>query len=184
VSVSAEKSSGHALDAGQFEVTVMRGVVKWYDQKRGYGFIRMPDGHPDAILLPSRLKEAGYAFVRKDSHITCQVVSGPRGMQCVRVLSIDESTTLLERERSTDIKNVRVVEGPTQLAVKSFFSDRGYGFFELPGRPDVFFHNTTLKWSGVVRSPVAGQVFDVFYGENTAKLDGSLLAVAVRSTTS
>lgn len=61
------------------------GVVKWFDQEKGYGFISCNNGN-DVFVHHSQVKEKGN---NKDLHegesITCDIEEGARGPMAVNV---------------------------------------------------------------------------------------------------
>lgn len=65
------------------------GIVKWFDNKRGYGFISANNGK-DIFVHRSQIKEKG---PRKDLHegenITFDSVEGKRGMQAINVQRLE-----------------------------------------------------------------------------------------------
>ena len=67
--------------------------VKWFNPAKGFGFVAMSDGTPDAFLPMAILRRAGYEEVREGTSITCEVGSGAKGPLVVNVLNIDSSTT-------------------------------------------------------------------------------------------
>lgn len=71
------------------------GIVKWYDGKRGYGFISGRSGN-DVFVHHSGIKEQG---PRKDLHegqeVMFDVVEGQRGLQATNVQKMDTVETYL-----------------------------------------------------------------------------------------
>jgi CspA family cold shock protein len=47
--------------------------VKWFNASKGFGFVTMADGSPDAFLPMAILRRAGYEDVREGASITCEV---------------------------------------------------------------------------------------------------------------
>src|SRR6202050_2700071 len=68
--------------------------VKWFNPAKGFGFVAMSDGTPDAFLPMAILRRAGYEEVREGTSITCEVGSGAKGPLVVNVLNIDNSTAV------------------------------------------------------------------------------------------
>lgn len=122
--------------------------VKWFNASKGFGFVTMSDGSPDAFLPMAILRRAGYEDVREGSSITCEVGAGAKGPLVTTVISIDASTAVAagfgsDRRGS---RQASTVEG----AVKWFEPDKGYGFISPDGGgKDVFIHITALRRSGI-----------------------------------
>ena len=122
--------------------------VKWFNASKGFGFVTMADGSPDAFLPMAILRRAGYEDVREGSSITCEVGAGAKGPLVTTVISIDASTAVVS-EFGGDRRGARpssTVDG----AVKWFEPDKGYGFISPDGGgKDVFIHITALRRSGI-----------------------------------
>ena len=127
---------------------VVEAKVKWFNASKGFGFITMADGSPDAFLPMAILRRAGYEDVREGASITCEVGAGAKGPLVTTVLNID-STTAVEPGFGAD----RRPAGPSSTlegAVKWFEPEKGYGFVSPDGGgKDVFIHITALRRSGI-----------------------------------
>ena len=123
--------------------------VKWFNAAKGFGFVTMSDGSPDAFLPMAVLRRAGYEDVREGASISCEVGTGAKGPLVVTVLNLDNSTAAPGGMGG----GVRAAARPAQTlegAVKWFEADRGYGFIAPDGGgKDIFIHVTALRRSGV-----------------------------------
>ena len=123
--------------------------VKWFNAAKGFGFVTMSDGSPDAFLPMAVLRRAGYEDVREGASISCEVGTGAKGPLVVTVLNLDNSTAVPAGMGGT----LRASARPAQTlegAVKWFEVDRGYGFIAPDGGgKDIFIHVTALRRSGV-----------------------------------
>jgi cold shock protein len=123
--------------------------VKWFNAAKGFGFVTMSDGSPDAFLPMAVLRRAGYEDVREGASISCEVGTGAKGPLVVTVLNLDNSTAVPAGMGGA----VRAPARPAQTlegAVKWFEADRGYGFIAPDGGgKDIFIHVTALRRSGV-----------------------------------
>jgi CspA family cold shock protein len=54
------------------------GVVKFFNQGRGYGFIQPDDGGPDVFLHITALEQAGISSVAEGSKVSFEAVMDPR----------------------------------------------------------------------------------------------------------
>jgi CspA family cold shock protein len=141
ISPSSEETapSGHVVEA----------KVKWFNASKGFGFVTMSDGSPDAFLPMAILRRAGYDDVREGASITCEVGAGAKGPLVTTVLNIDLSTAVEPGFGGADRRANRpssTLEG----AVKWFEPEKGYGFISPDGGgKDVFIHITALRRSGL-----------------------------------
>ncbi|HJT08165.1 MAG TPA: cold shock domain-containing protein [Stellaceae bacterium] len=123
--------------------------VKWFNAAKGFGFVTLSDGSPDAFLPMAVLRRAGYEDVREGASISCEVGTGAKGPLVVTVLNLDNSTALPAGMGGA----ARAAGRPAQTlegAVKWFEADKGYGFIAPDGGgKDIFIHVTALRRSGV-----------------------------------
>jgi len=121
-------------------------TVKWFNPSKGFGFVTMADGSPDAFLPMAILRRAGYEDVREGSSITCEVGAGAKGPLVTSVINIDLSTAAEPGGERRGARPSNTLEG----AVKWFEPDKGYGFIAPDGGgKDVFIHITALRRSGL-----------------------------------
>ncbi len=67
-------------------------VVKWYNQSKGFGFVKPADGSADAFLHASVVGQAGYQELAEGTQIVCDIASGPRGPQVSAIHSVEAPT--------------------------------------------------------------------------------------------
>lgn len=72
----------------------MSGTVKWFNPDKGFGFVTPSGGGQDVFLHVSALKEAGLQDAPEGSTIRCEVGQGRKGVQVLRVLTLDTSTAV------------------------------------------------------------------------------------------
>ncbi len=62
------------------------GIVKWFDNKKGYGFIKREDGD-DIFVHYSAIKGDGFKTLNQDEKVSFELVDGPKGLQASNVLT-------------------------------------------------------------------------------------------------
>ena len=64
------------------------GIVKWFDNKKGYGFIKREEGD-DVFVHYSAIAGEGFKTLQQDEKVDFEVTQGPKGLQASNV-SIQE----------------------------------------------------------------------------------------------
>jgi CspA family cold shock protein len=62
--------------------------VKWFDNRRGWGFLVLADGR-EAFVHHTHLVQRGYRTLRPDRVVECDVVEGERGLEAARVRMVE-----------------------------------------------------------------------------------------------
>jgi CspA family cold shock protein len=151
------------------ETRVVVGTVKWFDPKKGFGFFIPSDGSGDVLIHQTHLREAGHETVPEGATISCEVVERPKGLQAIKVLSLDLSTAVVHEDNpTTAAKNVRnrvkAEEESADVEVKWFNRAKGFGFVTRGvGTPDIFIHMETLRDKGL-KELMPGAKLKVSYG--------------------
>jgi CspA family cold shock protein len=66
----------------------MRGVVKWFSNEKGYGFITPEDSVGDIFVHYSAIQGSGYRSLDEGVKVEFEVVEGPKGKQASTVTKI------------------------------------------------------------------------------------------------
>src|SRR3982074_117551 len=78
----------------------LTGAIKWFDVSKGYGFIVPDNGLPDVLLHVTCLRRDGFQTAYEGARIVAEVLQRPKGLQVIRILSMDESTASSQAERA------------------------------------------------------------------------------------
>jgi cold shock protein len=149
----------------------IRGIVKWFDPGKGFGFIVTDDGSPDILLHVNALRNFGQSSVADRAGIEVSVQKTERGLQVVEVFEIvppapgPEASDAGEPQAAFEDEVLALPLEPAR--VKWFDKGKGFGFANVFGRPeDVFVHMEVLRRSGFAElQPGEGVGLRIVQGE-------------------
>jgi len=75
--------AGWGLKRG--ELILAKGFVKWFDTKKGYGFIEQPGGD-DIFVHYTGIAGDGFRSLRAGEEVEFEVSQGPKGAQATKVV--------------------------------------------------------------------------------------------------
>jgi len=70
-------------------MSTLKGTVKWFNSKKGFGFIEREDKEKDAFVHASAVKDAGLRFLNEGDKIEFELEDGPKGPSAVNLKKID-----------------------------------------------------------------------------------------------
>lgn len=63
----------------------MKGIVKWFSNQKGYGFITPEDGKKDVFVHHSAILGEGYKSLEEGQNVEFQIETGTKGQQAASV---------------------------------------------------------------------------------------------------
>ncbi len=71
-----------------------RGVVKWFNNAKGYGSLGRDDGQADVFAHYSSIQSPGYRFLKEGQVVRFDIIQGEKGPQADQVVPLDEEGQL------------------------------------------------------------------------------------------
>ncbi|SFE42687.1 cold-shock protein [Nitrosomonas sp. Nm166] len=62
------------------------GIVKWFNDSKGFGFITPDGGGEDLFAHFSAISSGGYKSLREGQRVTFDVTTGPKGKQASNIV--------------------------------------------------------------------------------------------------
>lgn len=137
----------------ELETTAKRGIVKWFDPAKGFGFVVADDGGADILLHANVLRNFGQNSIADGAAVEILTQETDRGVQVVEVIAIEPAA----HEGRPVLPDVEMMD-PDELAalelqaarVKWFDKSKGFGFANVFGSDDdIFVHVEVLRCSGL-----------------------------------
>ncbi|NQY82835.1 MAG: cold shock domain-containing protein [Alphaproteobacteria bacterium] len=147
--------------------------LKWFEPRKGFGFVNDEQSNTDAFLHFSVLKQAGYETLRPGTTIVCTFADGPKGQQVAAIVSVDESTATNEVSSRDDNGHSSVNEDLVEAEVKFYNTSKGFGFATVASlSKDVFLPGKLIPYG---QEPESGQIIRLTYREGPR----GLIAVSI-----
>lgn len=65
-----------------------KGMVKWFNDNRGYGFIEPAGGGKDIFVHYTAIRHDGYRSLAEGDEVEFEVVQGRQGMQAAELVKL------------------------------------------------------------------------------------------------
>lgn len=69
-----------------------KGIVKWFNNTKGYGFIGRDDG-PDVLIHHSAIQLGGFKTLKEGDEVEFDIVQGEKGPQADQVICLKHVLT-------------------------------------------------------------------------------------------
>ncbi len=70
-------------------MSILKGTVKWFNGKKGFGFIEREDKEKDAFVHASAVKAAGIRYLNEGDKVEFTLEDGPKGPSAVNLKKLD-----------------------------------------------------------------------------------------------
>ena len=70
-------------------MSILKGTVKWFNGKKGFGFIEREDKEKDAFVHASAVKAAGMRYLNEGDRVEFTLEDGPKGPSAVNLKKLD-----------------------------------------------------------------------------------------------
>jgi CspA family cold shock protein len=67
--------------------TMTQGKVKWFNERKGFGFITAEDGN-DVFVHFSAIQDSGFKTLQENQSVSFDVQNGPKGLSAANVKAV------------------------------------------------------------------------------------------------
>ena len=68
---------------------MVTGTVKWFNESKGFGFIKPDNGGDDLFAHFSAIQARGFKTLKENQKVSFDVTTGPKGKQATNIRPID-----------------------------------------------------------------------------------------------
>lgn len=65
------------------------GIVKWFNESKGFGFITPDGGGSDLFAHFSAIQSKGFKTLKENQRVTFDVTTGPKGQQASNIRPVE-----------------------------------------------------------------------------------------------
>ncbi len=84
------------------------GLVKWFNDAKGFGFITPDGGGNDIFIHFSAITMDGYKTLKQSSRVTFDLLEGPKGSSAQNIQALDQPARALEQALPSRKRESRV----------------------------------------------------------------------------
>jgi CspA family cold shock protein len=88
IALIALRAAGASRVFPQSESDMPTGTVKWFNETKGFGFIKPDDGGADLFAHYSGIKSKGFRTLKENQRVEYQVQQGQKGPQAVEIVPL------------------------------------------------------------------------------------------------
>lgn len=70
------------------KIGAMKGTVKWFNDQKGYGFIKPEDGSPDVFVHHSVIQGQGFKSLQENQKVEFDITPSDKGPKAANVRPI------------------------------------------------------------------------------------------------
>jgi cold shock protein len=85
----------------------LKGKVKWFDSKKGYGFITRQDGQGDVFVHWSEIKTEGFKTLVQGEEVEFSLKEDPKGVKAVEVERLAPPPSPRPRQGKPQMRGVK-----------------------------------------------------------------------------
>lgn len=160
----------------------MRGVVKWFNHAKGFGFILLEDGR-EVFVHSNRLDPAVARMLKPGLDAELMIVPVAKGFACQEILKLATAATPENLDRvgwkpQSDVKRPPQGAPETVRATIKFFNpQKGFGFAtpEVALGRDIYLPARLLESAGIAGSQHAGMPVEIDYVKTERGFEGVAL---------
>ncbi len=70
---------------------MVTGVVKWFNNAKGYGFVKPDEGEQDVFVHFSSINMDGYKTLKEGQKVQFDISQGPKGLHAANLQAVTEN---------------------------------------------------------------------------------------------